>query len=325
MIKKVIIVPFLLFLSSLLFSLIADEVVYPVYLAKGAIIIDGKLDEEVWTYAPEACGFYKLGDPTVFVSKQSSFKIIYDKNNLYIGIEAEEENMKDLKMQSSDGGRVWDDDGFEIFIFPENSNMFYQFVISAAGSRYNGRGGPAPLWRWEAKVHRDKFFYSVEAKIPFEVFGKKPEKESLWKANIGRNTFTSNERYSTWSPINKRTFHLPEQFRILAFKSNPPSKAEVKKIEEEISIAFKKYQREYLFPLLKDTLSHYTENKEQLLMISSEPEFKKEATILIREWEKIKRLLKNKEIPKIKEIGSFKTLINRSKDLKLRFQTKERK
>jgi len=199
---------------------------YRVYRLGGTITVDGKPDEAVWASVPTARGFSALSG-AMFVAKQSSFKVAWDRDNLYVAITAEEPDMKSLRAKAKDGGSVWEDDGFELFLAPTDSDVYYQFLVNTAAARLNTKNcTPGPLWGWEAKVHKAPSSYSVEMKIPLEAFPAPPTVGAAWRANIIRNTFTCRDRISTWSTTGP-SYHDTSQFRRFRFKGDPPAKGQL--------------------------------------------------------------------------------------------------
>ena len=148
-------------------------------------------------------------------SKQTYFKIGYTPEALYIGVECEEPEVRKIKAKLKNGSiHICSEDSVELFLFPQGADNYYQFMINAIGSRWNGigLGHPYfPLWNWQAKTYQGKDYYSVEVEIPFEIFLTIPEKNEEWSGNICRNILTSGDRHATWAHLYGR-FHEPNNF-----------------------------------------------------------------------------------------------------------------
>ena len=87
-----------------------------------APVIDGKLDEAMWSKAAEVSEFYqvepKVGPPSV----ETRVYFAYDENNLYVGIYAHDD-MPDAILASvlERDGEIWRDDMFRFYIDPFNT------------------------------------------------------------------------------------------------------------------------------------------------------------------------------------------------------------
>ncbi|MBR6373239.1 MAG: hypothetical protein IKS20_08660 [Victivallales bacterium] len=94
---------------------------------------------------------------------------------------------------SGQGGQVWNDDCVEIFFNSGDRNrLLNQFVVSAGGGRWMGRGTGEPVneyTAWKAVVAKEKDAWLVKAEIPFTLLGwsKAPASNELLRFNIARN------------------------------------------------------------------------------------------------------------------------------------------
>jgi hypothetical protein len=173
-------------------------------------ILDGKIrSDPAWEGIQPATDFIKLGSESL-ASKQTSFKIGYTAESLFIGVECEEPEIGKIKAKAKDSDvAICSDDSVEIFIVSRDTNEYYQFVINAIGSRWSyeyaavlTRGPEIPLTAWQAKTYQGKDYWSAEIKIPFEILLAIPEKEGKWNGNICRNIYTSSEdKYTSWEHL----------------------------------------------------------------------------------------------------------------------------
>ena len=246
--RKFILLPIFLFLLSSS-ALSAVKRVYPCYRLIQEPVLDGKLkNDPAWENIPQMTGFIKFGSNSL-ASKQTSFRICYTSEAIYIGIECEEPEIEKIKAKSKDEDtHIFSEDSIEIFLFPKEADNYYQFVVNAIGSRWNGIGltnPKIPLGNWQAKVYQGKDYYSVEIKIPFEIFSAIPEKVEKWTGNICRNIYTCENKYTTWAYV-KAGFHEPEHFGEIVFMDKSLSIKDVKKIEKEINLQVIKEKVELL-------------------------------------------------------------------------------
>ena len=216
-----------LLILNFTFNVFAKEKkTYSCYSLSQEPVLDGRIENDpAWWNVPVAAGFFKLASPSL-AKKQTEFKIGYIPSKaFYIGIKCNEPEMEKIAAQAKDAQNViFDDDSIEIFVFPEGAQDYFQFAVNAIGSRWNGidlKGGQA-LWNWEAKTYKGEDFYSIEVKIPFEVFKSIPGKDEVWSGNICRRDSDnpiSVDRYSTWAEMGRENGqHEPENFAKITFK-----------------------------------------------------------------------------------------------------------
>ena len=197
-----------------------EEKLYQSSFSDKKPVLDGKLEEEFWKGIEEATNFIILSTEKI-AKKQTSFKIAYSKQAIYVGIRCEEPDMDKIVAQFKDEEGVWIDDSVELFLFPDDEKTYYQFAVNTEGYRFNekDRLGSVPLWDWKAKVYQGEDFYSVELEIPFTTLFSFPRKNNqVWMINIARNIFTGSEseKHTCW-PYLTRGFHNVENFARIIF------------------------------------------------------------------------------------------------------------
>jgi hypothetical protein len=284
-------------------------------------VLDGKLDEEVWNNVPQGGSFYKF--PTnAPASKQTSFKIGYTPEAIYIGMKCNEPETKKIKAKLKNMDNLCGEDSVEIFVAPKGKS-YYQFMINAVGSRWSCEffdkylaGGKAmvPLSGWKAKTYTGKDYWSIEIKIPWEFFLTIPDKGDEWKGNLCRNIFTSGDRNSSWANV-KAGFHEPDSFGKLVFMGKilpDEGKKTKRKIvntikkdlqknlglirgsEDEFREASKKY------PSLHKRIDLFIENNEE-----TKKRFAKISEYDVKEW----NLLHKKSMKLVKQFNKLKAEI----------------
>ena len=197
----------------------AGERVYPIFPLTREPVLDGRIKgDAAWEKIPFATGFFRFQSQD-YAFKQTSFGIGYLSDKaLYVGFICMEPEMEKIKANCEDGDiNIWTEDSIEIFLFPRGADNYYQFMVNAIGSRWNGKGqGPPyfPTWNWEARTYRGADFYSVELKIPFDVLGRIPELGETWRGNFCRNIYSPQDRATRWG---RGGFHDPESFAALIF------------------------------------------------------------------------------------------------------------
>ena len=97
---------------------------------------DVNLPPSQWKKFPQADIFYS-GDCTP-AAVQSTVKVAYDENNLYVGVTAEEPEMALLKTAvTKRDGSVWNDDAVSVLLYEANSDLGYQFISNAIGTQFD--------------------------------------------------------------------------------------------------------------------------------------------------------------------------------------------
>lgn len=132
---------FSLFLSSL--SLAAELPQYFCYRLTESPLLDGKIEEKAWSFIPMATGFFVLRG-SYAIHQQTFLKAGWSKEVLYLAIKGKEPAPEKLRAEFEDGDRLWIEDGFEFFFFPQGAGNYLQFIINVIASRWNGIGFPSP-------------------------------------------------------------------------------------------------------------------------------------------------------------------------------------
>ncbi|MCZ6672407.1 MAG: carbohydrate binding family 9 domain-containing protein, partial [Verrucomicrobia bacterium] len=172
-------------------------------------IIDGKLDEAVWTEAAVFSNFTQVRPHEgALPSENTEVRLLQDADFLYIGIRAYDsepdkiiakEMQRDISLRSEDRVR------FTIDTF-HNLRGGYYFAINALGSRQDGlvtpgvgRGGYQPEWDgiWYGKSSIDSLGWVAEIAIPAKTLTFNP-RESTWGFNVERDIERKGERVR-WS------------------------------------------------------------------------------------------------------------------------------
>ncbi len=172
--------------------------------------IDGQLDEACWDQV-DWTGEYLQWDPHQgeTPSQETTFKILYDEKNLYIGFRCfDEEPDKIVKRMSRRDGFPGDWVEINIDSYHDLRTAF-SFTISASGVKgdefiSNDGNNWDTNWNpiWYAKTHQDSLGWTAEVKIPLTQlrFGK--DEKQVWGIQSTRRDFRMEER-STWQPIHR--------------------------------------------------------------------------------------------------------------------------
>jgi len=107
---------------------------------RGGIVIDGELAEETWVSARPVSGFLKINTDQPS-AQDSSFRIAYDDDNLYIGFVAMNDKAwgpVTALAGERDGKEIFSDDHIELqFAPPEAGGRFYHICVNTGGVLYD--------------------------------------------------------------------------------------------------------------------------------------------------------------------------------------------
>lgn len=187
-----------------------DERKLTVTRAAETIMLDGVLDEAVWSDAPMAHNFIqndpREGEPATY---DTEVRILHDGEALYFGIFAKDDEPQEIIV--SDLKKDFDtarSDGFRIVIdtFKDERNG-YQFAINPAGAKWDaqmaneGRENNAN-WDgiWDVKTRIAEAGWYAEIRIPFLTLKFRDDDSQTWGINFERKLRRLNED-SYWSPL----------------------------------------------------------------------------------------------------------------------------
>lgn len=177
--------------------------------SKEAIVLDGLLTEGAWQTAQQMGDFF-LNRPfdSTYASLQSSVRLTFDDNFIYIGAEIIQPRKdyiisslkRDFDSGTSDVFSVYLDtfkDKLNGFMFSVNPlNVQREGLISfGANSDFSWDN----KWYSEVKNYDDKWV--IEMAVPFKTLRYKVvDGQNSWRINFGRFSMKTNE-VSTWSPV----------------------------------------------------------------------------------------------------------------------------
>jgi hypothetical protein len=187
-----------------------EKRIYETHFTDQEPVIDGLMNDACWDKAEWGDSFIQRNPKeNVPPSQQTSFKILYDHNNLYIFIRAHDSvpskiSRRMTRRDNEDGDRVT----VEIDSYYDQQTAF-AFTAMASGTKSDGlvsQDGESfdnswnPVWYLKTSVDNDG--WCAEMKIPYSQlrFGKKTE--HIWGIQISRQLFRKEEE-SAWQFIPK--------------------------------------------------------------------------------------------------------------------------
>ncbi|MHC4872693.1 MAG: sugar-binding protein, partial [Planctomycetota bacterium] len=285
---------------------------------KQAPVIDGKLDEAAWQDAEIRTDFTSpsTGDN---LSRKTSLRMLYDKNNIYFGIECEWEDAELLKKgiakilkkygpppaDKCDFSNYYNRYGLELFIDPGASrNNYYQILVNAA-EQYTGNYKT----RWDQFKGGHKRKGNVTGNTwTFEMAYPAPKPLSAgekWGINVCRNDETY---YGIWKQVGG-AYHNPSKFGTMIIGSyrewwqvkwQKGLKAELDKIVRGRKKAVK---IKYFLPLLEDLQKKAAELSD--LVKQNPPENRKNFELLYHKFFDFKT-----EFNRVEKLYKASSLIN---------------
>ncbi len=202
-----IILLFLLFISTISYS----QKKRLNALASGNINIDGKLDEEIWQFAPIASDFFMYypdnGKP-VGQDKKTEVQVVYNDNGVFIAAKLFDNEPSKMLDEITQRDNVGSSELFGVFINGFNdSQQDFRFYVSLSGVQtdcvFTNQNGEDLSWDaiWISETQKTDFGWVVEMEIPYAALRFPKNKTQTW----GINFFRENRRdrqYMTWNPIN---------------------------------------------------------------------------------------------------------------------------
>jgi len=192
-------------------QLFTQPLSYIIYETPDSIFIDGEANETSWRNSPWSSNFTDIeGSLKPKPSLQTRFKMLWDKNNLYVYAELEEPHLWATKTIHDE--IVYHDNDFEIFIDPDgDTHQYYEIEVNALNTIFDlylkkpyRNGGNANI-AWNANnlltgiakrgtlnnPHDLDSMWTVEMAIPFSALTLEkstptPQHNTVWRINFSR-------------------------------------------------------------------------------------------------------------------------------------------
>lgn len=189
----------------------------------GPITLDGKFDEPAWSKAVALGGFRSHGDQMLLAAAQPSFRVLYDEQALYFGVEVPLPNARqvldDLKSRpllDAAGRPLPKTDTFsgrqsvELFLLAPGQSNYRQIAASLDGYRYDSTGMEASwngAWTCAMSAGDDRWF--LEMRVPVQDLGtERVAPAEGWRLNLCCDQPSGS---STWAAVGNN-FHNPDAF-----------------------------------------------------------------------------------------------------------------
>ena len=161
------------------------------------IVVDGVLDEIIWTSAPTIGPLIqRQPDTGEAPSEPTEITVLKDADHLYIGVRAHDsEPRRIIGSQMARDASLTSDDRIELLLdtFGDRRSAFY-FATNPAGARVDGlvfgNGQLNTDWDaiWDVQTRRTDEGWTAEFAIPFKSLSF-PAGRDVWGFNIARNVY----------------------------------------------------------------------------------------------------------------------------------------
>ncbi len=185
------------------------EKAYPITIPKigPGIVIDGKVDEEIWKNAAVFKDFVQTGPgDNIAPSKPTEVYVMYDEKNMYIAFKCWDEKDK-VRASVAKRDNVFGEDNVRVWLDTYNDQRrayvlgFNPFGVQQDGIYTEGNGADFSVdIVMDSKGVIEDWGWSVEVKIPFKSLRYTAGKDKLWGFNAARNIDRLNDEFDQWLP-----------------------------------------------------------------------------------------------------------------------------
>ena len=190
----------------------------------GNMVIDGKLNEPIWEFAPVATNFIMFapdnGKP-INHNKRTEVQIVYNDDAVYVAAKMYDDEPAKILKEITQRDNFGTAEHFGVFLNGFNdSQQDFRFFVSSAGVQidciFTNQDGQDLTWDaiWDSKVALTDFGWVVEMKIPYAALRFSKEKQQTWGVNFYRELRRDRQDY-TWNYIDSKIDNESAQSGIL--------------------------------------------------------------------------------------------------------------
>ncbi len=170
---------------------------YAIVKAEASPLVDGRLDEEIWSKTEPATGFFVLGRSTRGRQETRAW-ITYDDSRLYIAFDCRE-NAREVNVSAE---KLWGRDAVDIALNPSGDRKTFLQIIADATGRYDqfSHTPDGTKFRWagvRVAASRHERGWAVEMSVPLKEMGLAPKSGLGWVGNFVR--YRASDEMLTWS------------------------------------------------------------------------------------------------------------------------------
>lgn len=193
--------------------------------AEKPVVLDGNDNEADWIRAGNSDNFLTPDDKKELDAKlKTSVAVISDDENLYFLINAGEPSPEKMSANGEKDGKVWADDGIELFIMSLNpAGNYYHIAVNTKDQIYDamcpGENTSLEIGI-ESKTRILKDRYIMEIKVPVRRHaGSEFNRGSIWKIMVGRNRTVNDGLPRGAFSLDGRAYHDTSKYRCLEIGS----------------------------------------------------------------------------------------------------------
>lgn len=175
-------------------------------------VVDGALNEPFWQQAAQVSGFVKL-ERQELGAVQPVLLGAATAEGLYLGLQVTyPDGRAPRAMLKEHDAAIYSEDTVEVFLQPpgQAEAPYYQFMLSANGTRLDARGAGTAPYRadiggynpeWQGATSRQPNGWTAELFIPFAALAesKAPAAGTLWRANVCLDSSAGFSQAVTWA------------------------------------------------------------------------------------------------------------------------------
>ena len=203
---------FLILITSIGYSQTAKKSLHTKFCDE-KIIVDGKLNEEIWKNAEVAKDFLMIdpdnGKPEP-KERRTEVKVVYDNDAIYIGAVLYDNEPSKIRKELTSRDNWATADMFGVFVNGYNDGQQEsRFAVSAAGVQldcmYTSTTDQDFSWNaiWDSHVEITNYGWVVEMKIPYAALRFSSDKKQTWGLNFYRDISRDRQKF-TWNLIDNK-------------------------------------------------------------------------------------------------------------------------
>ncbi|MFV5688607.1 DUF5916 domain-containing protein [Flavobacterium sp. ZT3R25] len=216
----------ILFLTFLLFSVLgySQKKVLQTKFISDNIIIDGKLDENIWKSLPVAKDFIMFAPDNgkgIPENRKTEVKVLYDNDAIYVAAVMYDDEPNKIMKEIAQRDNFGASDLFGVFVNGFNDGQQdFQFYVSASDGQADcittDTNGEDYSWDavWKSKATITDFGWVVEMRIPYAALRFSGEKKQTWGLNFFREIKRDKHKYS-WNFIDSKIGTFTQQTGVL--------------------------------------------------------------------------------------------------------------
>ncbi|MFC2135243.1 DUF5916 domain-containing protein [Bacteroidota bacterium] len=174
------------------------------------IELTGKLDNDMWENAvPFHVDYEVLPGDNIEAPEKTNVRILYDEENIYIGIECFDSNPGMIRANISDRDKIFNDDYVEIIIDTYGDyQKGYSFSVNPFGVKgdkliYSDEEDENANWIWYSAASITDEGWKAEIAVPLSSLSYPADEIQTWGLHVFRYLPRSSMTKISWAPINR--------------------------------------------------------------------------------------------------------------------------